>query len=113
MLLLVNGKEIAKEPISGGVKFNTEVILKSGEDQIIIKASDSFGNIGSKIIPCEPSEPIGTEPPLMTLGKYYALLIAVEDYSDPQIAMLDRPVKDAESIKEVLIKNYTFEEEKR
>jgi len=43
--------------------------------------------------------------------KYYALIIAVEDYLDTEITDLDHPVTDAENLSKVLYKNYTFETE--
>jgi hypothetical protein len=42
-------------------------------------------------------------------GKYYALLIAIEDYYDPMINDLDKPVKDAQKLFDVLINEYLFE----
>lgn len=45
-------------------------------------------------------------------GKYYALIIGVSDYTDPNIPDLDSlPVKDAMNLSKVLLKNYTFEKE--
>jgi hypothetical protein len=45
-------------------------------------------------------------------GKYYALIIGVSDYTDPNIPDLDSlPVKDAINLSKVLMKNYTFEKE--
>lgn len=45
-------------------------------------------------------------------GKFYALIIGVSDYIDPNIPDLDSlPVKDAINLSKVLIKNYTFEKE--
>lgn len=41
--------------------------------------------------------------------KYYALLIAVEEYEDPEITSLTEPIKDATQLKEVLSNNYTFD----
>lgn len=42
---------------------------------------------------------------------YYALILAVNDYDDPSITSLDEPISDATKLKEVLVNNYTFEEE--
>jgi hypothetical protein len=42
--------------------------------------------------------------------QYYALLIAIDDYSDPNIPQLNEPVKDATKLYEVLTKTYTFSE---
>ncbi len=44
-------------------------------------------------------------------GKYYALIIAVEDYQDPSINDLDKPSGDAEKIARTLQSYYTFEKE--
>ncbi len=41
----------------------------------------------------------------------YALLIAVQEYQDSLIVSLNEPLKDATSLKEVLVGNYTFEQE--
>jgi len=43
--------------------------------------------------------------------KYYALIIGVSNYVDESIVDLDQPVEDAYALKNVLIRNYTFEEE--
>jgi uncharacterized caspase-like protein len=39
----------------------------------------------------------------------YALIIAVEEYSDPALVSLGEPIKDASKLKQVLITQYTFE----
>ncbi|MCK5169792.1 MAG: caspase family protein, partial [Bacteroidales bacterium] len=44
-------------------------------------------------------------------GKYYALLIGVSEYADPEIMNLDQPVIDAEKLYNTLTTNYTFEKE--
>jgi hypothetical protein len=42
-------------------------------------------------------------------GSYHALLIAVEDYHDPLINDLDKPINDAQKLFDVLINEYLFE----
>ncbi|SMD31729.1 WD40 repeat [Reichenbachiella faecimaris] len=42
---------------------------------------------------------------------YHALLIGVDEYRDPSITQLDGPIADAGRLKDVLTRNYTFEEE--
>ena len=45
-------------------------------------------------------------------GKFYALLIGVSDYTDPEIPDLDGlPIKDALTLEKVLLENYTFNKE--
>nr|WP_236664980.1 caspase family protein [Marivirga atlantica] len=43
--------------------------------------------------------------------KYYALIIGINDYTDVNIQTLDNPVKDAQSLAQVLKTYYSFEKE--
>lgn len=43
--------------------------------------------------------------------RYYALVIAVEDYADSKIQDLDNPISDAAGLAEILNTNYTFDKE--
>jgi len=45
------------------------------------------------------------------LGTYYALLIASQDYLDPNINQLTEPINDATKLKDVLQKQYGFKDE--
>ncbi|MDX2191023.1 MAG: caspase family protein [Bacteroidota bacterium] len=40
----------------------------------------------------------------------YALFIAVEEYKDDKINDLDKPVRDAENLRKILLQNYNFNE---
>jgi hypothetical protein len=42
-------------------------------------------------------------------GKYHALLIAVENYADPNVTKLDNPVKDATLLQKTLTAHYAFD----
>ncbi len=42
-------------------------------------------------------------------GTYHALLIAVEDYADPNVNKLDNPVRDATQLQTALLTHYTFD----
>lgn len=44
-------------------------------------------------------------------GKYYALIIGNNVYEDPNLMDLDKPIEDATSLYEVLIRTYTFDKE--
>ncbi|WP_158281476.1 caspase family protein [Sediminitomix flava] len=44
-------------------------------------------------------------------GKYYALLIGVQDYGDPEINSLTNPINDVTDLNKILIENYEFEGE--
>lgn len=44
-------------------------------------------------------------------GKFYALIIGINDYQDPNINSLDFCIRDAEAFYSALTSNYTFEKE--
>jgi Caspase domain len=44
-------------------------------------------------------------------GKYYALIIGINDYIDPLVASLDKPIRDAEVFYNAITSRYTFNEE--
>jgi len=46
-----------------------------------------------------------------TKHRYFALLMGVETYADPDISSLNEPIKDATLLKQVLTEKYTFEEQ--
>jgi hypothetical protein len=48
--------------------------------------------------------------PLVT-GKYYALVIGINDYTDPSISTLDKPIQDAELFYNIITSRYNFDEE--
>jgi WD40 repeat protein len=50
-------------------------------------------------------------PPDVKEGKYYALMIGINNYNDPLLPDLDNPITDAEKFARVLNENYTFPEE--
>ncbi|MFQ3215046.1 MAG: hypothetical protein ACI9XJ_001416 [Marivirga sp.] len=43
--------------------------------------------------------------------KYYALIMGVNDYEDINIGSLNEPISDATKLRDVLVNDYTFEEE--
>lgn len=47
----------------------------------------------------------------ITTAKYYALIIAVEEYKDENISDLDKPVEDATRFRDLIQSEYNFEEE--
>jgi len=44
-------------------------------------------------------------------ARYYALIIAVEDYNDPSITDLDQPISDADKLYRIISSRYTFNQE--
>ena len=100
-------REVSDEGI-----FNLKILLEPGENEIIIITMDKKDNFKqSKYV-------IEYVPPQLTFAekvkkesKYYALIIGVSSYEDTAIPDLANPVKDAQSLYEVLLRDYTFDEE--
>ena len=87
------------------------ILLKPGKNHVAISAIDIYENQTIKTILVERSfKSIGlkTTSEVKIPGKYFALLIAVEDYQNSTISNLNQPIQDAQLLKNIL-NNYTFE----
>jgi len=45
------------------------------------------------------------------VGKYYGLLIGIEEYQDPKVNDLDKPIDDINNMYDLLTEKYTFDKE--
>lgn len=61
------------------------------------------------LMPSGPSTAPSAEATLVSPGRYYALVIAVQDYIDDGINDLDYPIQDAQNMITTLTTQYTFE----
>ena len=112
--VLVNGTEAN---LQAGGDFWAQVLLAVGENEVVVKATDTEKNSAEKKFVIIRGEDSAAPPIAMTkqdplqvgYGKYYGLIIAVQDYGDPSINDLDQPVRDARKLKNILIQDYTFE----
>ncbi len=112
----INGEEAA---IDAKGNFSKNVLLAVGENVYTVTATDSKSNTTKKTFTLTRNEiteevtpinePVTTNKTIKTTGKYYALIIGVEDYQDAAINDLDNPIKDAQSLYTALITYYTFE----
>lgn len=75
---------------------------------INIKAIDNYGNVATKNINLKSKKEI--TPADLVVGNYYALIIGIQNYNDPNIPSLDFPIKDANDLKTVLLGKYAFTE---
>lgn len=107
--VLVNGNDAS---ISGSGEFRAEVPLRVGSNKILIVAKDVHQNFGEKEFTLVREEVVVSKNELLSEGgRYYALIIGVSDYEDPQIPDLDGlPIQDATRLSEILTRKYTFEE---
>jgi uncharacterized protein YjdB len=100
-------------------RFSTAIPLKIGQNTITVTAIDVLENKATKqfavnreagIITAAIREvsPVDTE---LAGAKYYALLIAVQDYDNGEISKLDFAISDARGLGDILVSRYTFDRE--
>lgn len=102
-LIYVNGEEVKFNLTSQGAEFSGTVLLAMGQNDLEIRAVDRFRNEGRLTMIVRREEK-------MIQGGYYALVIAVQDYEDPNVNSLQYPIQDAQNLVSTLSANYNFEE---
>lgn len=104
--LFVNEMEADVKPDG---TFSVAIPLAVGDNSFTIKATDMKQNISEQkfTVTRENSQPA----PVITAnsGRYFALIIGVQDYKDEGIPDLDKPVIDAESVYNTLKQYYNFD----
>lgn len=102
--------------LSANGDFQAQVPLAVGENELRVRAEDTKNNSAETVftITREPGTPVvvaksGGGDPGMN-GKFYALIIAVQDYQDKSVNSLDYPIQDATRLRDILTKTYTFDE---
>ncbi len=92
--------------------FAQDISLEKGENKISIIAIDNNDNYSeeSLIVEYMPKFDIITSQ-LNVSGKYFAILIGIDKYEDPNLMDLDNPVRDAENLYKVLVSDYYFDKE--
>jgi hypothetical protein len=99
--------------------FSADVLLKAGRNEITVTAIDLHGKQATKQfvvtreagrVAARKQEEAEPETKFMS-GKYYALLIAVQDYANSEIVKLDYPLSDAQRLMHVLGARYRFDSE--
>jgi len=109
---LIN-KNVIKLSEGGVFQFNLNLL--KGENQVDIIAINNKGIMNETrfIIDCtaENASVSGDEIPEIARSKYFALIIGVSEYQNDEIEDLENPVKDAQSLYDVLLNQYSFEKE--
>jgi len=111
--VIINGY-LANVSVNGD--FWAEALLKGGQNSVTIKAEDLHGNSAEKKFSVNlqtktiaaADQGSGSTGAEIEPGRYYAMLIGIQDYNDPNIPDLDQPVSDARSIRDVLLSTYAF-----
>ena len=103
--VLINGANATQ--YSDGYYYRS-ITLSTGENIIKISAEDAKGNkeIKRTKVICTYQYDIN-----INNGKYYALIVGINDYDDESITDLNKPIEDAKKLKDLLSKYYTFNEE--
>jgi len=109
--VMVNGQ---KAFVDAQGNFTITVMLAVGENSFTVNATDNKNNTNTKqftIVRKEKDEEKIIENNTTYAGKYYALVIGISDYPNPDIPSLDgEPTNDAKEIAQILTTNYTFNE---
>jgi hypothetical protein len=108
----INGNELS---LSKAGQFRYPVTLREGDNSFIIEAKDASDNETSISLnlayEAENENVITGQEVIASPGEYYALVIGVQDYNDPDINDLSKPLSDARLLYDVLTEHYTFEKE--
>lgn len=92
--------------------FTTRLTLDRGENQVSIVAIDKNENLREIyfIVNYTP-EVLSLAERISSESSYFALIIGIDDYRDPDIQNLDNPVRDARKLFVTLTSKYNFKEE--
>ncbi len=118
--VLINGVDAT---VNEDGTFYASVPLKIGSNELVVKATDIKQASSTKTFTIKRKSPDVDKTDVVVVnpvdkidigfGKYYALLIGVSDYNDasnvPDLEGL--PTKDAKDLKDILVNQYSFEEE--
>lgn len=95
--------------------FEAEIPLVHGENKVEIMAVSRTGKMGSGSLTVHCTDESATAPPVREneweQGRYYALIIGIDQYEDEQIQDLDFPIQDAGTLVETLVEKYRFSSE--
>jgi WD40 repeat protein len=101
--------------LSEGGVFQFNLTLTKGENLLDLVAINNKGKMNEQklVVDCIAENALvpGMEIPEIAKSRYFALLIGINEYQDPEINDLTNPIKDAESLYNVLLSKYTFEKD--
>jgi hypothetical protein len=101
-----------KTEIDKAGAFKITVWLEPGSNEISVMAFDDKNSKFEKKIKMEYETPdVAFANSIRNESVYYGLIIAVDNYQDPKLESLDRPVVDAEKLYNILTSKYTFDPE--
>ncbi len=116
--VVINGQ--SARILADGVSFEADIPLKTGRNDVVIRAIDKRKNsVERRFIvffkdKATPKAVSDTEELDLVFDtprapKFYAFIVGVNEYPDPNIASLSNPVSDAQKLYNVLTQKYTFD----
>ena len=94
--------------------FTIDYPLLAGQNNLKVIATDNKGLKAEKIITIERTQDFvqtnTSNNYVSNNGKYYALIIGIDQYYQDDITDLDNPVRDATNLSRILTSNYIFEQ---
>jgi hypothetical protein len=129
VLTVIEGRKLFAEASKDDIKITTPAIAatvwaeksKAFDDEadvstVSVNQGNTSGNPDGSALAARSTMNVETSlgtnfQPEINNGKYYALVIGIQDYLDPSINDLDQPVKDAEGLVSILTNFYTFDKE--
>jgi hypothetical protein len=110
--VLINRQRAA---LSDAGVFQLEIPLSKGENPVELVAVSFKGKMSrtEMVIQCTSEaapDAVAARSDLPD-GRYYGLIIGINDYEDENITDLDFPIQDAESVYKILTGNYAFRDE--
>lgn len=107
-LVMINSKDAT---LAEDGYYKSKLKLKPGDNIVSVMATDNDGSISEEkiIIYCDDYSQAAET--LLKGGKFYALIIAVENYEDKNINNLDHAIEDAHQLKNILSNYYSFDED--
>ncbi len=103
-ILFLNNRQI---PVNESGFFNTEYYLMRGINDISLRIVSENNLVNEMTFKVN----FQVKDLVEIKGKYYALLIGINDYDDPQINGLDNPLRDMKLLYSSITSRYTFDQE--
>ncbi|WP_425392095.1 caspase family protein [Ekhidna sp.] len=101
-------------PVNADGTFSKTVEVAEGENELNFVVIDGAGDKFERTYEFmgQPAPVVASTGGLgSSSSKYYALIIGINDYDDPEMVDLDKPLQDAEDLANILVRDYTFDEE--
>lgn len=92
--------------------FSTRLVLEPGMNPVRLVAADELDQMTERTFTIEYIPPVPTlADKIAETSRYYGLIIGINNYRDPDLPDLEKPVSDANQLHDLLVSRYYFHEE--